>query len=344
MARITIVGTGLIGTSLAMALRKANLPNLELVGTDNDGSVRRGAERSHAFHRVEARLLPAIEEADIIVFATPVMAIRDLMQAIGSEIPAGCVVTDVGSTKKEVLEWANEYLPRTVDFVGGHPMAGKETPGPENADPELFRNRPYCIVPSVNANQRAVSEVSTMAEAIGAKPFFIGVGEHDSFVAAASHLPFLLSTALVSCTSKSANWEDIAKLASSGFNGVSRLASGDPVMHKDICVSNPEPIVAWIDAFIRELYEVRKALTHEEGPDGDAILQMFEQAATARAHWLAGTVPSRSAQANPELPTFSESMGEMFAGSKIMQAQRRMFGGGQREQDQDRDRGRERRR
>ena len=215
----------------------------------------------------------------------------------------------MGSTKKEVLEWADEYLPRTVDFVGGHPMAGKETPGPENADPELFRNRPYCIVPSINANQRAVSEVSTMAEAIGAKPFFIGVDEHDSFVAAASHLPFLLSTTLMSCTSKSANWEDIAKLASSGFNGVSRLASGDPVMHKDICVSNPEPIVAWIDAFIRELYDVRTALTHEEGPDGDAILQMFEQASVARAHWLAGTVPSRSAQASPELPSFSREHG-----------------------------------
>ena len=337
MARITIVGTGLIGTSLAMALRNANLPNLELVGTDSDGSVRRGAEKSHAFHRIEARLLPAINETDILVFATPVMAIKDLMEAIGSEIPPGCVVTDVGSTKKEVLEWADEYLPRTVDFVGGHPMAGKETPGPENADPELFRNRPYCIVPGINANQKAVSEISTMAEAIGAKPFFIGVDEHDSFVAAASHLPFLLSAALMSCTSKSANWEDIAKLASSGFNGVSRLASGDPVMHKDICVSNPEPIVAWIDTFIRELYGIRQALTHEEGPDGNAILQMFEQASVARAHWLAGTVPSRSQQANPELPSFSESMGEMFAGSKIMEAQRKMFRGGS-SQEQDRER------
>ena len=89
MARITIVGTGLIGTSLAMALRKANLPNLELVGTDSDGSVRRGAEKSQAFHRVEARLLSAINETDILVFATPVMAIRDLMEAIGSEIPPG---------------------------------------------------------------------------------------------------------------------------------------------------------------------------------------------------------------------------------------------------------------
>ena len=322
MATITIVGTGLIGTSLALALRRAQLKDVELVGTDSDGSARRGAQKSGAFHRIENRLMSAIQGTDIVVLATPVMAIKELMEAIGPELPEGCVVTDVGSTKKEVLEWADQYLPKTVNFVGGHPMAGKETPGPENADPELFRNRAYCIVPSRNAAQKAVSEISTMVEAVGARPFFIGVDEHDSFVAAASHLPFMLSTALVSCTSKSANWDDIAQLAAGGFNDVSRLASGDPTMHRDICVSNPEPIVAWIDAFIRELYEVRQALTKESGPDGDAILQMFEQAAVARGQWLAGAVNTRSAKANPEMPSFGGSMGELFtgtAGAKMLQ-------------------------
>ena len=94
----------------------------------------------------------------------------------------------------------------------------------------------------------------------------------------------MLSTALVGCVSKSANWEDIAQLTASGFTDVSRLASGDPIMHRDICVTNPEPIVAWIDAFIRELYEMRKTLTSEDGPDIEAVQEMFEGASTAREH------------------------------------------------------------
>lgn len=328
MAQISIIGTGLIGTSLALALKQAQLKDLELVGSDSDGGARAGAQKSGAFHRIENRLMSAVREADVVVLATPVMAMKELMEVLGPELPEGCLVTDVGSSKKVVLQWADQYLPKRVDFVGGHPMAGKETSGPENADANLFRGRAYCVIPSPNARQQAVSQVSALAQAVGARPFFIGVDEHDSFVAAASHLPFLLSVALVGCTSKSANWEDIAQLAAGGYHDVTRLASGDPIMHRDICLSNPEPIVAWIDGFIRELYEIRKALDTERGPDGAAVQEMFEQASVARARWLAGAVNSRSRQAGPaaEIPNFAESMGEMFAGRKLMQAQKRFFG------------------
>ena len=250
------------------------------------------------------------------------------MEIIGPELPEGCLVTDVGSSKKVVLEWADQYLPKTVDFVGGHPMAGKETAGPEHADANLFRDKAYCIVPSPNARQKAVSEVTTLVETVGARPFYIGVEEHDSFVAAVSHLPFLLSVALVGCTSKSANWEDIAQLAATGYHDISRLASGDPVMHRDICVSNPEPIVAWIDSMIRELYDIRNVLNAEGGPDSDAVHQFFADASEARARWMAGAVVSKSRQASSasSIPTFAESMGEMFAGRKVMEAQKKLFG------------------
>lgn len=201
-------------------------------------------------------------------------------------------------------------------------MAGKETAGPENADADLFRNKAYCVVPSPRVGEKAVSEITTLAEAVGARPFFIGVDEHDSFVAAASHLPFMLSTALISCTSKSANWEDIAQLTASGFTDISRLASGDPIMHRDICVTNSEPIVAWIDAFIRELYQMRKTLVNEDGPDVQAVQEIFEDASTARAKLMAGLVNSRAREAmssTSEIPSFSEGMGEMFAGRKVME-------------------------
>ena len=341
MAQVTVIGTGLIGTSLGLALRASSLRNLTVVGTDAEHAARSGAQRKQAFDRVEGRLGNAIEEADIIILATPVLAMRDLMEGMAPHLPEGCVITDVGSTKTQVLQWADELLPDSVDFVGGHPMAGRETPGPENADGTMFAGKPYCVIPSPKASQRAVGEITTLAEAVGAEPYFISVDEHDSFVAAVSHLPFVLSTALVGCTSKSANWSDIGQLASSGYRDITRLASGDTIMHRDICISNSQPIVAWIDAFIRELYEYRKLLdTDGEPPDSDAVEALFEDARIARARWMAGDVNPKARetqQTTSEYPSFGQSMSQMFMGSWGERAMRRMMG------DRDDDRGGNRR-
>ena len=341
MAKIAIIGTGLIGTSLGLALRQSDLRNLEVVGTDYDSGARNGAQKRGAFHKVEGRLQPAIDGADVVVLATPVMAMRDLMETIGSELQEDAVITDVGSSKKLVIEWAAEILPGRAMFVGGHPMAGRETAGPTHAAADMFEGKPYCIVPHRDTKEQAVSAVATMAEAIGAKPFFISAEEHDSFVAAVSHLPFMMSVALMQTVSKSANWDDIAQLASSGFRDLSRLASGDAIMHRDITITNREPIVSWIDSFIRELYEIRNLLKEESGPDPGAVEVLFEHASDERARWLSGTVVSggRAQRNAPDIPSFSESMGEMFIGRKGMEVQRRFFGGdGEKEKDGDKGR------
>jgi len=339
LAKITIIGTGLIGTSLGLALRQSDLRNLELVGTDYESRVRNAAQKRGAFDKVEGRLFPAIEGADLIVLATPVMAMRDLLETIGPELGESAVVTDVGSSKKTVVDWASELLPDRSQFVGGHPMAGRETAGPEHAIADLFAGKPYCIVPSAYAREQAVSTVTTMAEAIGAKPFFISADEHDSFVAAVSHLPFMMSVALMQTVSKSANWDDIAQLASSGFRDLSRLASGDAIMHRDISITNREPIVSWIDSFIRELYEIRNLLKDDSAPGGEAVEDVFKHAYAERARWMSGAITpgGRSQRNGPEMPTFSESMGEMFLGRKGMEARRRLFRG---DKDGDRDKGR----
>ena len=332
MGKLTIVGTGLIGTSLALALRQAKLKNLELVGTDANNNSRAGANKSKAFDRVENRLSNAVRDAGIVVLATPVMAMQEVMEVIADDLPEGCVVTDVGSSKKVVLEWADRYLPRHVEFVGGHPMAGREKSGPENADANLFKDKVYCVVPSSRASSRAVSEVTNIAEAIGARTFFIGVDEHDSFVAAVSHLPFLLSVALVGCTSKSPNWDDLAQLAATGYEDSSRLASGDPIMHRDICLSNPEPIVAWIDSFIKELYEVRQLLNAQPAPDSDSVHDLFEKAFVARSLWQAGAVnqAARTHQSQIDVPSMGETVGDFFGGGlarKAIQSQKKFFRG-----------------
>jgi prephenate dehydrogenase len=137
-----------------------------------------------------------------------------------------------------------------------------------------------------------------------------------------------VSTALVGCTSKSANWSDIGQLASSGYRDITRLASGDATMHRDICVSNAEPIVAWIDAFIRELYEYRKLLdSGTELPDKDAIMTLFEDARIARAKLMAGDVNprSREIEGSPDYPTFTQSMSQMFLGGLANRARRLMM-------------------
>ena len=325
MTTIAIVGTGLMGTSLALAIKSSNL-KVDIVGTDYDSVARSGAQKSGAFKKVESRLSNAIRGADVVVFATPIQAMREMMESAANDFEEGCVVTDVGSSKKVVLQWAEEVLPKHVSFVGGHPMAGKELSGPKNADGTMFKGKAYCIVPSVNAERAAVSSVTTIAEAIGAKPFFIGVDEHDSFVAAVSHLPFMMSVALMGTASKSANWDDIAQLASSGFSDLSRLAAGDPVMHRDICVTNPEPIVAWMDSYIRELYELRNMLAKEGGPDPDAVHEVFEEAMNARARWKAGIL-TKIDRVTSDIPSFAESMGEVFVGRRGMEAQKKFFGG-----------------
>lgn len=329
LAKIAIIGTGLMGTSLALALRQSNLSDLQIIGSDYDSVARSNAQKSGAFHRMETRLSNALDGADLVVLATPIMAMRDLMETLGPWLQEGCVLTDIGSSKKVVLEWAQEFLPKSVKFVGGHPMAGKETAGAQNATADLFKDKPYCIVPAPYADKDAVSTVTTMAEAIGARPYFINVDEHDSFVGAVSHLPFLMSVALMETVSKSANWGDIAQLASSGFRDVSRLASGNAIMHRDISLSNRESIVSWIDSFIRELYEIRNLLNTEEGTNAAAVHQVFEHASNERARWMAGTISpaNRAAGSAVEIPTFAESMQEMLIGRKGVEAQRRFFRG-----------------
>ena len=315
-----------MGTSLALAIKASNL-QVDVVGTDYDSTARSGAKKSGAFKRVEVRLANAIRGADVVVFAIPLMAMREMMESSANDFEEGCVVTDVGSSKRVVLQWAEEVLPKSVNFVGGHPMAGSELSGPKNADGNMFKGKPYCVVPSVNAAKSAVSSITTLAEAIGAKPFFIGAEEHDSYVAAASHLPFMMSVALMGCASKSPNWDDIGQLASTGFGDLTRLASGDPVMHRDICVTNREPIVAWMDAYIRELYDLRNMLANEDGPDPEAVEQVFVDAMEARARWKAGIFTKLDRVSGPEIPTFGETMSEMFIGRRGMEVQKKLFAG-----------------
>ena len=320
MSKITIIGLGLIGTSIGMALRKAKV-NVEVIGHDRDRGSANQAQKMGATDKNEWNLISAVEDAMIVIIATPVKTIEDVMQQIAPVLKEGCIVTDTGSTKATVLQWASKHLPPHVQFIGGHPMAGKETSGPHGAEASLFEGAKYCILPGKGSNAQSAQTIVEMAEIIGAVPYFLDPVEHDSYVAAISHLPMLLSSVLVKITSDSPAWPEMARLASTGYRDISRLASQDPEMNRDICLTNPDGVVYWIDDFIKEIYRFRGLIK-----DGDdSLFQTFDDIWVARDRLMQNRVPLPSADARINIPSASESMTRMVMGDRAAGKIQEMF-------------------
>ena len=254
MKRITIVGLGLIGGSLGLALKESGVD--EIVGWDAARASVNRALKMGAIDKASKSMAGSVEGADLVIIATPLLAMPDVMQEIAPSLSPGCVVTDTGSTKAAVMEWAETYLPG-VDFVGGHPMAGKEVPGIEHAEAGLFKDATYCICPPPTASRTAFDAVIEVAKKVGAVAYFPEPREHDAMVAVTSHLPLILSSALMTLASSSESWREVRRVASSGFAGATRLASTVPSMSTGICVTNREAIEHWIDRFVDELLGIR---------------------------------------------------------------------------------------
>jgi prephenate dehydrogenase len=281
--RIAIIGLGLIGGSLGLALHKAKAAQ-QIVGYDQGKGVSDRACKMGAIDTASTTLADTLRGADLVIFATPVGAMRTLLQSSAPYLAPGAVVTDVASTKAQVITWAEEFLPSTVSFVGGHPMAGKELSGVEASDADLFRNHIYCLTPTTRTRAIAIEKVAIMVEMIGARVRFLEPVEHDGQVAGVSHLPFLASIALVNTVVEDGAWEDAALLAASGFRDISRLAAGNSEMYRDICLTNSEAITRWLDEYIISLQELRTRIAaHDKDLD-----ETFARARDARQKWHEG--------------------------------------------------------
>ncbi len=280
--RVAIIGLGLIGGSIGLALQRANAAK-RIVGYDPGEGVTDSARKIGAIVQSYTALSDAIHGSDLVILATPVGAIRALLQEIAPALSPETVVTDVASTKAQVIIWAEEFLPAHAAFVGGHPMAGKEVSGVAAADPDLFRHRIYCLTPTPRTRPDAVSKVCTLIEILGARVRFLEAAEHDGQVAAVSHLPFLASVALVNTVTQDSAWSDAALLASSGFRDASRLAAGNPEMYRDICLTNSSSIVRRLDDYIAQLQTLRESVAAH---DRD-MATLFADARHARLQWQA---------------------------------------------------------
>jgi prephenate dehydrogenase len=319
--KITIIGLGLIGGSIGMALKAAGLGDrIEIVGHDRDGGADGLARKRGAIDRGEHNLPRAVEGAAMVIVATPITAVAEVFKEIAPHLTPGAVVTDTASTKAEVMRWAARELPETVTFIGGHPMAGKETSGIEASDPALFKGCAYCVCPSLTASPTAIKQVTGLAELIGATPLFMDPAEHDQYAAAISHLPLVVSTALFTLMRSSPSWEDLGAMASSGFRDVTRLASGDPEMTMGIWMTNREAIIHWLERMIGEMSRFREMLNDAQD---EALLKAFSEARFERDQFISEPPARRFVDDAPKVEK-NRIMMEMFLGGKLAENIERM--------------------
>lgn len=300
MQQITIVGLGLIGGSIGLALKRWSAANgnaLKIIGFDTDINHQTLAKKMNAVDDTAWGLPDAISEADVVILATPVGAMKQLFEDIAPHLKFNAIVTDTGSTKTDVLEWA-KLLPAHVSFVGGHPMAGKSE-SLEAASADLFDEATWVVCPSPTANEDAIKNVLGLIAAANGDPYFADPAEHDAYVAGISHLPFVVAAALVKTTTTDQAWRDMKSLASTGFRDTTRLALGSPEMHRDIAVTNRAALGGWIDSMIITLQDFREQLVGEdEEAVRDRIGEFFKEAQDLRA--TAEHVRSRAAEMEPE--------------------------------------------
>jgi prephenate dehydrogenase len=304
-SRVAILGTGLIGSSVGLALKAAR-PNVQIAGYDASGDNLRRAQAAKAIDR-RASLRDALADTDLVVISTPVGAMKALFEEIGPLLPVHALVMDTGSTKARVLEWAAALLPNGVRFVGGHPMAGKTETGPDAADAKLFQGAVWCLAPLPSVQKDAIDEAVRLVESLGASPYFLDPEEHDGLVASVSHLPYLLSVALIGHLGRERSWRETASLAAGGFAYATHLSDSDPQMFADIVRTNRDNITRRLDLYIAELEQLRNAIADDRPEIKDA----FDRARQLHHDWLGGRAQGQISEGENPLPTTRS----MLAGS-----------------------------
>ncbi len=282
--KITLIGTGLIGASLGLAIKKF-IPSIEIIGFDSDKKNLTYSKNIKAIDHTALSIENSVINSELVIVSVPIREMKDIFLKIKDVVRKNCIISDTGSTKKDVLEWSEEIFSNEVNFVGGHPMAGGEISGPELARSDLFKGRKYCVIPSSSTSDFAVNSLVDIIEQINAVPFFIDPDEHDSLVAGISHLPHLLSVFLVNTTVSDSAWKDLNRLAATGYESVSRLASGDVIMHKDICLTNRKHICLWLDKLVDEINYLKDILEKDTNSSTE-LIEYFSNAKKERDKWL----------------------------------------------------------
>jgi prephenate dehydrogenase len=277
--RLCVIGVGLIGGSLARALREAGFCG-EVVGAGRNPDHLRQAVELGVIDRFETDPGRAVAGADMVLVAVPLGAMESVFRGIAGHLTPGAVVTDAGSAKTSVIAAARQAFGRVPEyFVPGHPIAGTENSGVGASIADLYRNRRVILTPLEHTDAGAIARVRAMWEAAGARVSEMDPAHHDAVLAATSHLPHVLAFALVDSLARLSDREEIFAYAAGGFRDFTRIASSDPVMWRDICLANAEAIQAMIERFIEDLKTIDRAVQVQ---DGARLLEIFTAAKQAR--------------------------------------------------------------
>ena len=276
---LTIIGVGLIGGSLAKALRFENAVG-HITGF---GRTESSLQRAQALGVVDSWSLDlgtAVEQAEVVVIASPVNAISSTFQKLKSCLGDNAIVTDAGSVKGPIVDAAVSGLgDKIVNFVPGHPIAGKEQSGVDAASAALFKGHRTILTPIANTGTEAISTVKDMWETIGAEVVFMEPSVHDELLALTSHLPHALAFILVDLLSRQTNPEDSFDLSAGGFYDITRIASGDPVMWRDIFLSNQQAVLQRLTEFSTAIANLAELIND---CDSHGLEQMFKHSNEVR--------------------------------------------------------------
>ncbi|MFX3680981.1 MAG: prephenate/arogenate dehydrogenase family protein [Hyphomicrobiales bacterium] len=271
--RIALVGIGLIGSSLARVVRREKLADHIAISTRSASTLRRAEELGlgDSYHTDAAE---AVEGADLVIVSVPVGASGTVAQAIAGALKPGAIVTDVGSTKRSVIDQMAPHVPHGVHFIPGHPIAGTEYSGPDSGFAALFEDRWCILTPLPDTDAAALDKLKAFWRACGSDLDEMDPDHHDRVLAVVSHLPQLISYNIVGTASdlETVTKSEVIKYSASGFRDFTRLAASDPTMWRDVCLHNKEAILEMLARFSEDLASMQRAI---RWADGDKLFDLF---------------------------------------------------------------------
>ncbi|MDE0780163.1 MAG: prephenate/arogenate dehydrogenase family protein [Alphaproteobacteria bacterium] len=289
--RIAIIGLGLIGSSLAHAVRAQGLA-AHIAGHDTEADIRGRAEAIYLVDSMHVDVADAVSGADLVIAATPVGACSDVARAIKHHLAPGTIVTDVGSVKGSVIEAMAPHMPDGVHLVPGHPVAGTEHSGPEAGFAELFRDRFSILTPPSGADEAAVESLAAFWRALGSNVEIMDAEHHDRVLAITSHLPHLIAYTIVETaadleTELEAQSRDddvvttreVIKYSAGGFRDFTRIAASDPTMWRDVFLLNKDAVLEMLGRFTEDLSVLHDAIRDD---DGDTLFDVFTRTRAIR--------------------------------------------------------------
>jgi prephenate dehydrogenase len=285
--KITIVGVGLLGGSIGLAVRQRRVAG-EIAGFVRRAASLKDCEKAGAVDYATTDLLAAVSNADLIVLCTPLAQMRSLTQQFLPALKRGAIVTDVGSVKADVVRELESLVKKSgAHFVGSHPMAGAEKTGVLAARKNLFENAVCVLTPTKKSNTNAIRKLEKFWKSIGARTLRLDAAQHDLLVSRSSHLPHVVAATLVNLVLNPALPQTQAALCATGFRDTTRIASGSPEMWRDIALANRKHLARSMDAFVIELKKFQSAL---KGGDGKAVENFFTTAKQRRDRWCVKSI------------------------------------------------------